>query len=713
MSEDIFAKLLAAENVDLRYGNYRTAAFDVLNRVMYLPIFNGDVSKSLALLMKAHEAGHAIYTPEDGWHEADSGIRNIPRSYINIVEDIRIEKKILRKYIGLSLSFKEGYRELMARDFFGIANRDPNAMPFIDRLNLKSKLRDLIDIHFSVEEQPYVDRAMAVEEFDDVIHVCQDIVDWQLGFTDRAFSYKESDALGKGSNTDQSMTNPDSEYEEFPSSNEEFIEDDDASGDSEDDESSDKEKASGTPASKREAPDELPESETDKYFRANEESLSVDPKNQPLISEGFTQEQIEDMYVPWQEVLETRHAAVRAGNEFNDKDPTGFFAKELAMFEENFKQFKIETTRNANTLAKEFEMRKAADRYRRSAESKSGILNMNKIHEYKYNDNLFLTNTIQGDSKSHGMIMYIDFSGSMHSIISNVIHQAIMLATFCRKVGIPFEVYSFTTGSRRIKERRTGEWKSPVQGYINTTDTLVVQQLSSSMKNSEFNDAVYHLSLFGHIETRDSYRFGYYHNEAIYDRLGSTPLNEVLLTGLVKIDAFKAKHKLQKVNLVVISDGDSNDINFSTSGRQYSPRQKGAMIRLNGRYVKFDGVHTSHIIDAFNKKGITTTSFFIIPAKNGVKRSIYEIVGRKNYSNFDKALTMARESLRKNNYWAKDGLNNFTRYFFIPGWVDAIDDEFEVVDNAKKSQITTAFKKYTKSKKSNRMMASSFAEIIK
>ena len=40
-------------------------------------------------------------------------------------------------------------------------------------------------------------------------------------------------------------------------------------------------------------------------------------------------------------------------------------------------------------MVKEFEMKKSADAYARAAVSKTGSLDMGKLHTYKYNEDLF------------------------------------------------------------------------------------------------------------------------------------------------------------------------------------------------------------------------------------------------------------------------------------------------------------------------------------
>ena len=49
------------------------------------------------------------------------------------------------------------------------------------------------------------------------------------------------------------------------------------------------------------------------------------------------------------------------------------------------------------------------------------------------------------DAKNHGMIMVIDYSGSMAKTMSQVMDQLLHLVIFCKAVNIPFDVYAFTS----------------------------------------------------------------------------------------------------------------------------------------------------------------------------------------------------------------------------------------------------------------------------
>ena len=126
------------------------AMFDLKTRTLICPIWK-DMSGDLYDLLLGHEVGHALETPEDGWHNAvsskDKKISHNFRAFLNVVEDARIEKKVQRKYPGLKSSFRAAYAELNRQDFFGVKNREVNSLAFIERLNLSPVYSNVLYIN--------------------------------------------------------------------------------------------------------------------------------------------------------------------------------------------------------------------------------------------------------------------------------------------------------------------------------------------------------------------------------------------------------------------------------------------------------------------------------------------------------------------------------------------------------------------------------------
>ena len=141
-TKSILAKLLAGEDINVVHkSGISTASFDLTSRTMYLPVWE-NMDGYLYDMLVGHENGHALYTPEEGWHNAIDDHGRAFKSFMNVVEDARIERLIKRKYPGIAKSFARAYRDLYERDFFGIKKieRDLGKLNLIDRINIHCKV---------------------------------------------------------------------------------------------------------------------------------------------------------------------------------------------------------------------------------------------------------------------------------------------------------------------------------------------------------------------------------------------------------------------------------------------------------------------------------------------------------------------------------------------------------------------------------------------
>ena len=89
------AKLLATENLVVSHKAVPTASFDVDRRELVLPIWER-ISNTVYDLLVGHEVGHALFTPN-----TDLSQYGVSQGYVNVTEDVRIEKLMKRKYPGL------------------------------------------------------------------------------------------------------------------------------------------------------------------------------------------------------------------------------------------------------------------------------------------------------------------------------------------------------------------------------------------------------------------------------------------------------------------------------------------------------------------------------------------------------------------------------------------------------------------------------------
>ena len=170
--KDHLARLLATEDLVVEHRQVDTAAFDVERRVLTLPVWDKAESVVIDLLI-SHEVGHALYTPNDWSFEGQ-----VPMQFVNIVEDIRIEKLMKRRYAGLAKTFYKGYSILSDKDFFGIGDDDISTFNLADKLNLYFKIGNYINVPFDEEEKEFVKRADRLETFDEVIAFAKELYDF-------------------------------------------------------------------------------------------------------------------------------------------------------------------------------------------------------------------------------------------------------------------------------------------------------------------------------------------------------------------------------------------------------------------------------------------------------------------------------------------------------------------------------------------------------
>lgn len=143
-STDILAKLLAVENLTIIDGGCDTSYIDVANRIVHIVKFKANSplsNKMVRITSIAHEVGHSLFTPISLLHNSvDKKYPNLAM-YINVVEDIRIERLIRNRYSGIHTTMKEGRKIMLQNGFYGKqALLDPNSLDFINKLIIYTKV---------------------------------------------------------------------------------------------------------------------------------------------------------------------------------------------------------------------------------------------------------------------------------------------------------------------------------------------------------------------------------------------------------------------------------------------------------------------------------------------------------------------------------------------------------------------------------------------
>lgn len=655
-SKTIMAKLLANENITVKHGSYPTAFFDVRQRLLALPLWNNSEVYDLLL---AHEVGHALYTNADEWESVRKTHSDIPQSTFNVVEDIRIEKLVLRKYPGLLSAFKRGYQNMFDTDKMGI-NRAKviklNDYQFVDRLNIKAKLRDLVKVEFTRDEQKIVHRAHAMETWQDVV----DVVVMIKEHLARTLNNPSGIVMGMDV-SDLDLDKNSEFFGELPESFKELMEKHTEHHDN---------KSAGESTSEGENKEISGASSTggNSGITASEEDIK-----KAMVSETDAEmEEIKYSYVEKErdgtltKVFEGVHPSHQK-NILISFEKLQAQRKEFANSDET-KKFILEIKDVVSCMAKDFEMRKSAYQFKKATVSKSGTLDLGQLHNYKFSDDIFLRSTKLGEYKNHGIVMLVDYSGSMSGIMPDVIRQLLILVSFCKKVHIPFDVWGFTSSNKLQYE---------VLGHVHVKSLAVFNLISSFMSKKEYTTA------FSELVARTDKR-KFYMTAYGYESMSDTPLNEALLSMTDVIKEFRRKTNVQKLSLINLTDGEAG------------PMSRHGFVKVVDTYEKYDyyGNFTEKILNRFKKSGLVdnTMNYFLL-----------------NYVPY--SLQINDKKFGKKGYIVVDNKNGYDRVILLNSR-DLNEAEELQIGSLKKSDISKAFKKFNSGKQKNRVVATKFSEIL-
>jgi len=755
-SKSQLAKLMATENVDVQHQKISTAKFDPKNRVLYLPIWK-DMDGALYDLLCGHEVGHALFTPADGWHDAvlDKSKPKNFKNFLNVVEDARIEKKVQRKYPGLRKSFAEAYKGLIKKDFFGLQGRDPNKLPFIDRLNLFSKSQYTLPINFNEEETKLLEKAKSTESWEEVVKVTNEIYAYskeeQLEYEDELSFENEYDY--DDSEDDQEQSEDKNENTTQPEGGEGDTDDDqgsgNASGNSEKGEEEPEEEMVQTLNRDKESEDYIsdgefePSCQTDEVYRQNENSL-VDDDCKPRVYLNFPKPNLKNIVTPVKRVQEL------LTKEFEKQIGSRYFKKDLG--DQLLSEFKKKNDKYISLLAKEFEMKKAAKVFAKRKISSTGDLDINKLASYKFDDNIFRKVMMTPKGKSHGLVLLLDYSGSMFENLPGSIEQVLILASFCKKVNIPFTVYNFGYCERTQATDLGFEYDYNISlpesfekklGSVYFANVSIREYLNSTMRTSDYNNALKNLLLLK--KAWESYKnSGSLYNDRVYvpdfENLTNTPLTQAMYVMGYIVPEFKKQNNLDLVNLVVVHDGDADMTNREVALDDPFSSNKD---RPYGKYLEFDNVYVltdkkNRYSSTYNIRGEksmyqivcdwfkqTTNSkivgFYLVPPTTRYVRDAVarQYVSSKTSSYGHTARYLSDDELQIVKQFRKDKLliskkPGYDDFYLILGGKDLTvqNEEIEVTGKVTSAKLKSAFLKMNKGKQVNRVLVSKFIEKI-
>ena len=523
-SNDILAKLLAHENINIIRGNVRTASFDIRNRVLVLPRWK-DMTQSCEQMLILHEVGHALFTSEEKYGVIFQKENIHLKDYANVIEDVRIESRMKERYPGCRKTFNEGYKELRDRDFFEIKNRDLSKMLLIDKINIYYKVGYNSGVTFTSEEYSYVQRAEKCKTENDVFELSKEIYE----FSKKQKSESKNDVL---------LKEDDSEYD-YNSEDSDAGYDDMETIDNEDDSENQKVKRPMHGDFKDGIDPELQPETANALANKLEESADTNLHFEYFEPEFQYGEQYNDVIVGYQRVLSELKGRIEARE---------------CVSHSQVQQFKASSSSMVNYLIKEFEMKKSATSYKRAKIAKLGQLNLNKLYAYKLKDDIFKQVMVMKEGKKHGMIFLLDWSGSMSNNIAETMEQVINLSMFCQKAQIPFQVFAFTDGYAENYNNYPTMVETNPNGFRVGYSFKLLELFSSKMTNAEIN------SMIGLMLNRP-WRFHDY-------GLNGTPLEDAMLYMATYLGKFKKDFQIEKMSLITLTDGEGGYLQNSTRNAQ-------------------------------------------------------------------------------------------------------------------------------------------------
>jgi len=743
------AKLLATENLRIEHQKVPTAMFDLKNRTLILPIWK-DMSSDLYDLLIGHEVGHALFTPAQGWHgEIDARGMGI-KSYLNVLEDARIERKIKDKFPGIRRNFFAGYQELFDNNFFGVKGYDLSKLRLIDRINLHYKVGSFLNAPFSADENQYLARVDALETWDDVAALAVEL--YELAKSEPEHDFDSSNFMGDmgafdedgdtaetgdqwGSDMDDESTDETAPTAGKPAGSDDS--DEDADGDASDapaGENSDEETDAAEEGDSDEdggvAPDngvklpgsndapilnEDPVSITDQNFRDMEDTF-IDSKSREYAYGILRKVDTKNYVIPMDWVLENMRPTVYSDRWYTQTVDYDTTAQEV------FSEFRNNNQKYINTMVQEFEMRRRASEFARAQTSKTGRLDVDRVWAHKISEDLFARNTVVPNGKNHGMLLFLDMSGSMAGNMRGTIEQLVTLMMFCRKVRIPFEVYGFTNNgivndkyskSDEMRANRASAFGSSGKELeIGDNCFNLLQFVSDNCSVAKFNEVVRTLLMCA-----KGYEYRSVRNAETFVRnshimgLASTPLEESIMVARSIADKFRAKNRVEVLNTVFLTDGDG-DNNISV-GKRYGAHHVTITDSTTNASVTVkydDDVYRTQLqvalLELYKKAtGSRVINFFIAPynPKWAAKRM------HNTTEDFD---TKWKNEWKQKFFHTTKSFG-FDDRFLIPGGSELTigEDVFES-NSSDPKDLRRAFKKFQNTKQTNRVLLNKMIQAV-
>ena len=736
-NKSTIAKLLSEEDINVVQKQSSTASFDVKNRELVLPIWKEEMSDNVADLFVCHEIGHALYTSPDMLKNMIE--RKIDKSYVNIIEDARIERMVQQKYAGSRSVFLKGYKELIDKDFFGTKSKDISKLNLIDRINLYFK--GTTDTPFSAEEKIWVEKVNNVKTEDDVLNLSEELYKWLQG--KKKSQDEEQENLETQSEVGQSGDGSEEGQEQSQGSGSEESNDDgeeQSGSSSESDQDSDEtdgtqEVNSGGSEGGQFSGNEFVATTDNNYNEKSQEMRDMEAKDRDY--SFIPKVKLDKTIISSDEIFKL----CRENYKCTESEYKLFVRKTT----EEFQNIKKDSKKVISYMVKEFEMKKSANQYKRASTAKTGSLDMGVLHSYKFNDDLFKKVTTLPGATNHGMVMFLDWSGSMCNNMPTTLKQLFNLVWFCNRVKIPFEVYAFTDAfdGNRYYNNNPG---SPIQdfksGDLVVNDVKLLNFLSNKMNKKDQDEMMDYLWKMAArwVGFRDWRKDGYPMNPPKKLTLGGTPFNHAIVAAMELLPKYKKKTGVEKLNAVFLTDGASHkisnkyivdgDIDTQSETKAFDSYSNDKIMVITdpvtnttiteeevinkiSRYSYDSSSQTTMLLQLLKKRVPDTSILGFYVAGSGkagyVKK---EIIMKEMNCSWEEASEYYKE-INKNKVLVSKQ-KGYDEYYILPGGakLDIESGDLNVEVGASKANLKRAFVKASKGKVTSRILLNKFIQRV-
>ena len=752
-AQSVMARILATENIRVVVDpKMNTAAFDLKNRTLLLPQWK-DMSKTVYDMLIGHEISHALHTPAEGWRETCNTISGTTDHnstawqtaslYLNVVEDARIERLIQIKFPGFRRDFIAAYADLNAKNFFGVKGMDLNTLTLADRINLYYKLGTIgaVGIRFTADEDVFIRRIDAAQSFDDAAQIAEDLFKFcreqqqqkqnqppqkgtpTPGNNDAGMSGESQESDGDGDESQQGNSDGDGENESKSDGSGSAA----PQGDSEESKQPSGGGRGSAPASNTTdpAPTPMTQQKFNENLSNNTDRATNDWDKSVTTPTVLTFPDIDRVVVDCKEILAAARTDIRAVFNPTDARDVELMKRVDAVNEKFFRDSK----RQIDLLVKQFELRKAAAIAKRESVRKTGVLDTVRMVNYKITDDIFRRNTTIREGKNHGLVMFIDWSGSMSTTLMDTVKQLMQIALFCRRCNIPFEVYAFSTVV--VKNNKDGKvdmydgthcWNREGDKVARFHNFTLFNFLSSKMRPNQFKQAIVNLFAITLVNNGEWTQYN-----AMPDCFGlsSTPLDESILAAMDIVPKFREDNRLQIVHTVFLTDGETSGSGLYNSG-YYS--RNFVTDPVTRKTYEISRRSTDTLLEIFrDRTKCNAIGFFLLgrgrperyshlftPHAVDPKSNVMRVVSNLSQKDVDYRLKQY-DSFKSDGFAiAHPTATGYTEQFIVRADVkiDDSDDMAKVSADSSMTQIKNAFIRNANKRMKTRVMLNRFIDLI-